>query len=127
MNCRRVGGGDKRVDMLIRKRPSLNNPLPPIPCAAVILDRLDLIGPIVCRLTTLEVIRQNEGPTSSLRLQVAAVSCDECGAIPWDELQVSLFAQSIRLQIVFYSTINFLVPFLPRIEGKGTRMLCVSE
>lgn len=69
-----------------------------------------------CRLTTLEVIRQNEGPSSSLRLQVAAVSCDECGAIPWDELQVSRFPQSIRLQIVFYFTINFLVLFLRRIE-----------
>lgn len=45
----------------------------------------------VCRLTTVEVIRQNEGPSSSVRLQVAAVSCDECGAIPWDELQVSWF------------------------------------
>lgn len=40
------------------------------------------------RLTTVEVIRQQEGPKSSVRLQVAAVSCDECGAIPWDELQV---------------------------------------
>lgn len=40
------------------------------------------------RLTTVELIRQQEGPKSSVRLQVAAVSCDECGAIPWDELQV---------------------------------------
>lgn len=40
------------------------------------------------RLTTVELIRQQEGSKSSVRLQVSAVSCDECGAIPWDELQV---------------------------------------
>lgn len=44
----------------------------------------------VFRLTTVEVIQQKEGNTSTLRVQVAAISCDECGAIPWDELQVSL-------------------------------------
>lgn len=54
----------------------------------------------------MEVIRQNEGPSSSVRVQVGAVSCDECGAIPWDELQVSRFSQPIRLQIVFRSSIN---------------------
>lgn len=42
------------------------------------------------RLTTVEVIRQNVGNGSSLRLQVSAISCDECGAIPWDEFQVCL-------------------------------------
>lgn len=35
-----------------------------------------------------EVIRQNVGNISSIRLQVSAVSCDECGSIPWDEFQV---------------------------------------
>lgn len=39
-------------------------------------------------LTTVEVIHQNVGNESSLRLQLSALSCDECGAIPWDELQV---------------------------------------
>uniref|UniRef100_W8B936 UHRF1-binding protein 1-like n=1 Tax=Ceratitis capitata TaxID=7213 RepID=W8B936_CERCA len=49
--------------------------------------RRDLVSMATFRLTTVELIRQNEGNSSSLRLQVAAVSCDECGAIPWDELQ----------------------------------------
>lgn len=44
------------------------------------------------RLTTVELLKQNEGYHSSLRLQVAAVSADECGAIPWDELQVNIKA-----------------------------------
>lgn len=38
----------------------------------------------------MELLKQNEGYHSSLRLQVAAVSADECGAIPWDELQVNI-------------------------------------
>ncbi|KAH8287910.1 hypothetical protein KR018_006975, partial [Drosophila ironensis] len=50
--------------------------------------RRDLVSMATFRLTTVELIRQQEGPKSSVRLQVAAVSCDECGAIPWDELQV---------------------------------------
>ncbi|KAH8392818.1 hypothetical protein KR215_001854, partial [Drosophila sulfurigaster] len=50
--------------------------------------RRDLVSMATFRLTTVEVIRQQEGSKSSVRLQVAAVSCDECGAIPWDELQV---------------------------------------
>lgn len=36
----------------------------------------------------LEFIRQNRGPLSAIRVQVAAVSAEECGAIPWDEFQV---------------------------------------
>lgn len=36
----------------------------------------------------LEFIRQNRGPLSAIRAQVAAVSVEECGAIPWDEFQV---------------------------------------
>lgn len=43
------------------------------------------------RLTTVELIRQNKGFNSSLRLQVAAVESSECGAIPWDEFQVRVF------------------------------------
>ncbi|XP_062120674.1 bridge-like lipid transfer protein family member 3A isoform X4 [Drosophila sulfurigaster albostrigata] len=51
--------------------------------------RRDLVSMATFRLTTVEVIRQQEGSKSSVRLQVAAVSCDECGAIPWDELQIA--------------------------------------
>ncbi|KAL5279581.1 UHRF1BP1L family protein [Megaselia abdita] len=49
--------------------------------------RKDLVSMVTFRLTTVELLKQNEGYHSSLRLQVAAVSADECGAIPWDELQ----------------------------------------
>uniref|UniRef100_A0A0K8W3Y0 UHRF1-binding protein 1-like n=1 Tax=Bactrocera latifrons TaxID=174628 RepID=A0A0K8W3Y0_BACLA len=60
---------------------------PSEPSEASTWRRRDLVSMATFRLTTVELIRQNEGNTSSLRLQVAAVSCDECGAIPWDELQ----------------------------------------
>ncbi|KAH8403395.1 hypothetical protein KR222_011858, partial [Zaprionus bogoriensis] len=61
---------------------------PSEPSEASTWRRRDLVSMATFRLTTVEVIRQQEGPKSSVRLQVAAVSCDECGAIPWDELQV---------------------------------------
>lgn len=54
----------------------------------------------------MEVIRQQEGPKSSVRLQVAAVSCDECGAIPWDELQVGNGFQ------LFYMFLNIFICLL---------------
>ncbi|XP_067623450.1 bridge-like lipid transfer protein family member 3B isoform X2 [Eurosta solidaginis] len=60
---------------------------PSDPSEASTWRRRDLVSMATFRLTTVELIRQNEGNSSSLRLQVAAVSCDECGAIPWDELQ----------------------------------------
>ncbi|XP_055684549.1 bridge-like lipid transfer protein family member 3B isoform X2 [Lutzomyia longipalpis] len=60
---------------------------PSEPSEASIWRRRDLVSMATFRLTTVEIIRQNQGSDSSLRLQVAAVSCDECGAIPWDELQ----------------------------------------
>lgn len=50
----------------------------------------------LCSLTTVEVIHQNVGNTSSLRLQLSALSCDECGAIPWDELQVQIEDNQIQ-------------------------------
>lgn len=53
------------------------------------------------RLTTVEIIRQQKGCASSLRLQISALTCDECGAIPWDELQVYL------LSFAFADSFNF--------------------
>uniref|UniRef100_A0A0K8VNH0 UHRF1-binding protein 1-like n=1 Tax=Bactrocera latifrons TaxID=174628 RepID=A0A0K8VNH0_BACLA len=66
---------------------------PSEPSEASTWRRRDLVSMATFRLTTVELIRQNEGNTSSLRLQVAAVSCDECGAIPWDELQTKFGAR----------------------------------
>ncbi|XP_058450697.1 bridge-like lipid transfer protein family member 3B [Malaya genurostris] len=60
---------------------------PSEPSEASSLRRRDLVSMVTFRLTTVEVIRQNIGNNSSIRLQVSAVSCDECGAIPWDEFQ----------------------------------------
>ncbi|XP_034473082.1 UHRF1-binding protein 1-like isoform X2 [Drosophila innubila] len=66
---------------------------PSEPSEASTWRRRDLVSMATFRLTTVEVIRQQEGPKSSVRLQVAAVSCDECGAIPWDELQTKFGAR----------------------------------
>lgn len=61
---------------------------PSEPSEASTWRRRDLVSMATFRLTTVEIIRQNRGPVSAIRVQVAAVSCDECGAIPWDEFQV---------------------------------------
>ncbi|XP_055713176.1 bridge-like lipid transfer protein family member 3B isoform X2 [Phlebotomus papatasi] len=66
---------------------------PSEPSEASIWRRRDLVSMATFRLTTVEIIRQNQGSNSSVRLQVAAVSCDECGAIPWDELQTKFGAR----------------------------------
>ncbi|XP_055916204.1 bridge-like lipid transfer protein family member 3B isoform X6 [Eupeodes corollae] len=62
---------------------------PSEPSEASTWRRRDLVSMTTFRLTTVEVIKQNEGYSSSLRLQVAAISCNECGSIPWDELQTA--------------------------------------
>lgn len=61
---------------------------PSEPSEASTWRRRDLVSMVTFRLTTVELIRQNHGPLSSIRMQVAALTCDECAAIPWDELQV---------------------------------------
>uniref|UniRef100_A0A182K919 Chorein_N domain-containing protein n=1 Tax=Anopheles christyi TaxID=43041 RepID=A0A182K919_9DIPT len=69
--------------------PFLSNMSSPSdPSESSSLKRRDIVSMVTFRLTTVEVIRQNVGNGSSLRLQVSAISCDECGAIPWDEFQV---------------------------------------
>lgn len=62
---------------------------PSEPSEASTWRRRDLVSMVTFRLSTLELIRQNRGPLSAIRVQVAAVSCDECGSIPWDEFQAS--------------------------------------
>ncbi|XP_055713179.1 bridge-like lipid transfer protein family member 3B isoform X5 [Phlebotomus papatasi] len=71
---------------------------PSEPSEASIWRRRDLVSMATFRLTTVEIIRQNQGSNSSVRLQVAAVSCDECGAIPWDELQIVV--ENVRLNLI---------------------------
>lgn len=61
---------------------------PSEPSEASSWRRRDLVSMVTFRLTMVEFIRQNRGPLSAIRAQIAAVSCDECGAIPWDEFQV---------------------------------------
>lgn len=62
------------------------------------------------RMTTVEIIRQNRSDSSSIRLQVAAISCDECGAIPWDELQVYI---EIYLDFFLFFFLNQFTIFFP--------------
>lgn len=66
---------------------------PSEPSEASSLRRRDLVSMVTFRLTTVEMIRQNIGNESSIRLQVSAISCDECGAIPWDEFQTKFGAR----------------------------------
>uniref|UniRef100_A0A1Q3F3C1 Uncharacterized protein n=1 Tax=Culex tarsalis TaxID=7177 RepID=A0A1Q3F3C1_CULTA len=66
---------------------------PSEPSEASSLRRRDLVSMVTFRLTTVELIRQNVGNDSSIRLQVSAISCDECGAIPWDEFQTKFGAR----------------------------------
>lgn len=60
---------------------------PSEPSEASSCKRRDLVSMVTFRLTTVEFIRQNRGYSSSIRAQVSAINCDECGAIPWDEFQ----------------------------------------
>lgn len=55
----------------------------------------------------LEFIRQNRGPLSAIRVQVAAVSVEECGAIPWDEFQVKKNARK-TLHSLYVAAVSFL-------------------
>lgn len=83
---------------------------PSEPSEASTWRRRDLVSMVTFRLTTVEVIRQNRGPLSSIRVQVAAVSCDECAAIPWDELQVLLFISYSDVRHFFSSnSLNYLI------------------
>ncbi|XP_037024390.1 UHRF1-binding protein 1-like isoform X3 [Bradysia coprophila] len=66
---------------------------PSEPSEASSWRRRDLVSMATFRLTTVEVIRQQKGCSSSLRLQISALTCDECGAIPWDELQTKFNAR----------------------------------
>jgi ribosomal protein S26 len=56
------------------------------------------------------LIRQNKGAQSTARVQVAAITCDECGAIPWDEFQVNFEnsneKQTFRYHTIFYFTLS---------------------
>uniref|UniRef100_A0A1B0GCL5 Uncharacterized protein n=1 Tax=Glossina morsitans morsitans TaxID=37546 RepID=A0A1B0GCL5_GLOMM len=75
---------------------------PSEPSEASTWRRRDLVSMATFRLTTVELIQQNEGNNSTLRVQVAAISCDECGAIPWDELQVCrlITLENVRINLI---------------------------
>lgn len=74
---------------------------PSEPSEASTWRRRDLVSMATFRLTMVELIRQNRGPISAIRVQVSAVSCDECGAIPWDEFQVK------QIQKTHFITIRY--------------------
>lgn len=83
---------------------------PSEPSEASTWRRRDLVSMATFRLTTVEVIRQNRGPVSAIRVQVAALQCDECGAIPWDEFQVNYTSQ-LDLFVQFFHNIYFYKPY----------------
>ncbi|PSN57252.1 hypothetical protein C0J52_02548 [Blattella germanica] len=49
--------------------------------------RRDLVSMSTFKLGKVEFIQQSQGFSSSIKVQVSSVTCDECGAIPWDEFQ----------------------------------------
>lgn len=75
---------------------------PSEPSEASTWRRRDLVSMVTFRLTMVEFIRQNRGPVSAIRVQVAAVSTEECSAIPWDEFQV----QKIGFRHILSHSIN---------------------
>jgi hypothetical protein len=40
------------------------------------------------KLGKVEFVQQSQGFSSAVKVQVSSLTCDECGAIPWDEFQV---------------------------------------
>lgn len=40
------------------------------------------------KLSKLELVQESKGLSSTIKLQVAEVNCEQCNAIPWDEFQV---------------------------------------
>lgn len=74
------------------------------------------------RLTTVEIIRQQKGCSSSLRLQISALTCDECGAIPWDELQVYSLSfitsfHNIFVYIVYLYTFQSSLSIITKLQN----------
>ncbi|XP_070496811.1 bridge-like lipid transfer protein family member 3B isoform X5 [Chironomus tepperi] len=60
---------------------------PSEPSDASSLRRRDLVSMATLRLTTVELIRENKGSSSVARVQVSAISLEECESLAWDELQ----------------------------------------
>ncbi|KAJ9601040.1 hypothetical protein L9F63_000775, partial [Diploptera punctata] len=50
--------------------------------------RRDLVSMSTFKLGKVEFIQQSQGFSSSVKVQVSSLSCDECGSIPWDEFRV---------------------------------------
>lgn len=40
------------------------------------------------KLGKVEFVKQSQGFSSTIKVQVSSLTSDECGAIPWDEFQV---------------------------------------
>ncbi|KAK3923200.1 UHRF1-binding protein 1-like [Frankliniella fusca] len=58
------------------------------------IKRRDLVSVVTFKLAKVEFVQQSEGFSSIIKVQVANVTSDECGAIPWDEFQSKFSSRS---------------------------------
>lgn len=58
------------------------------------IKRRDLVSVVTFKLAKVEFVQQSEGFSSSIKVQVANVTSEECGAIPWDEFQSKFSSRS---------------------------------
>lgn len=58
------------------------------------IKRRDLVSVVTFKLAKVEFMQQSEGFSSSIKVQVANVTSEECGAIPWDEFQSKFSSRS---------------------------------
>ncbi|XP_034239731.1 UHRF1-binding protein 1-like isoform X2 [Thrips palmi] len=58
------------------------------------IKRRDLISVATFKLAKVEFMQQSAGFSSSIKVQVANVTSEECGAIPWDEFQNKFSSRS---------------------------------
>lgn len=56
--------------------------------------RKDLVSVATFKLNKVEVMQQSLGHSSSIKLQVGSVKCEDCNSIPWDEFQSKFCSRS---------------------------------
>ncbi|XP_044747939.1 UHRF1-binding protein 1 [Coccinella septempunctata] len=56
--------------------------------------RKDLVSVATFKLSKVEFLHQSVGYSSSIKLQVGNIKCDDCNSIPWDEFQRKFSSRS---------------------------------
>jgi hypothetical protein len=69
--------------------------------------RKDLISVSTFKMNKVEFLQQSMGYSSSIKIQVGNINCEDCSSIPWDEFQV-IFARvrSFPLAISHFECFN---------------------